>query len=325
MTVCLTTYIYGEKYQSYIPLVLYSLAKSYPEYRVIIFLSGKIDPQLQPALEVINKIYSNYKIVENTFDDCKSMSPLKARSFRWVLWDDEFLLYDYLYYIDSDLLFVKEPVSLAEQHIKHMNFIGSDCVSNILRKKELPNSDLYLYLAAIKHAGLYGLLNYPFNKCVYRMSGLHFVKVSSYFSYFTRDFIREYKRKISTGKAFREILYPNDEALLYHMMKVAGCNMSIYGIQTTSASMFGIFEPMKQLYCPHHGIHMGIFRIPSFAKTEWTLEQLNSNDYLYYAKYIADNWFVDSAFLELYSIMPDTIKDDFMCFCEFYNIEFKQL
>ena len=40
LKVCVTTYIYGEKYQDYIPLLIYSIHKVYPEYYIILFLYG---------------------------------------------------------------------------------------------------------------------------------------------------------------------------------------------------------------------------------------------------------------------------------------------
>ena len=150
--VCFTTYIYGDKYQNFIPWVLYSVGKSYPEYHVIIFINGALRDDLRP---LIDKIKGNFDIVENTFNDCPKMVPVKAQSLRWVLWHEKFKEFDYLYYIDVDMLFIREPIPMHEQHIRHMNFIGSDCVSNILRRKVLPHGikDWYTTYFNLKYGG----------------------------------------------------------------------------------------------------------------------------------------------------------------------------
>ena len=320
MKICLTTFIYGNTYQNYIPLILYSVAKSYPEYHVKIFINGSLRADLRNSLNLIEHYYTNFSIIENHFNDCPEMTPLKAKSLRWVLWDESFLDYDYLYYIDSDILYMREPMALHEQHINHMKFINSDCVSNIMRKKEIRNSDLFLYLSVIKYGGISSLLRYPFNKFEYRMSGLHFVKVSSYFKYLTVEKLEWYREKIYNGKAFNGLLYPNDETLLYYMMKESGCNVSNFAIQQSSSSMFDFNNPYKKEFCPHHGIHLGIFRVPNYQNIEWTKEQLDSEDYLYYRNIFQQEWLSDIDFHSLYPLLPYEIQKTFKDLINYYNI-----
>ncbi len=320
MKICLTTFIFGDTYQNYIPLILYSVSKSYPEYCVKIFINGDLRSDIKEILKIISRYYNNFSIIENTFDDCKQMTPLKARSLRWVLWDESFREFDYLYYIDSDILFMREPMDLHEQHIVHMKSIQSDCVSNILRKKDLKNSDLYLFLSAVKHGGLLSLVRYPFVPFEYRMSGLHFVKVCTYFKYLTPDKLNTIKYDIYSGRAFKGLLYANDETLLYHIMKNAGCDMHHFAVQKDSTSMFGFSNPLKREFCPHHGIHLGIFRIPHFDSTEWTIEQLESDDYKYYIEMFKRCWLNDLDFKELYPLLPQQLKNTFNLLFGYYNI-----
>jgi DNA-binding MarR family transcriptional regulator len=47
----LTTFIYGEKYQNYIPLLVFSAHLSYPEYDIILFVYNKLDENVRRQLE----------------------------------------------------------------------------------------------------------------------------------------------------------------------------------------------------------------------------------------------------------------------------------
>ena len=130
MKICLTTFVQGHLYQEYLPMLIYSIGKAYPEYDVKIFLHDTLRDDLRPALDMIRSTYDRFEIREHTFADCPNMNSLVARSLRWVLWDESFRDYDYLYTIDIDMFYIREPQELMEQHIEHMNYIGSDCVSN---------------------------------------------------------------------------------------------------------------------------------------------------------------------------------------------------
>ena len=109
MKICLTTFVQGH------------------------FLHDTLRDDLRPALDMIRSTYDRFEIREHTFADCPNMNSLVARSLRWVLWDESFRDYDYLYTIDIDMFYIREPQELMEQHIEHMNYIGSDCVSNFRR------------------------------------------------------------------------------------------------------------------------------------------------------------------------------------------------
>ena len=108
MKICLTTFVQGHLYQEYLPMLIYSIGKAYPEYDVKIFLHDTLRDDLRPALDMIRSTYDRFEIREHTFADCPNMNSLVARSLRWVLWDESFRDYDYLYTIDIDMFYNKE-------------------------------------------------------------------------------------------------------------------------------------------------------------------------------------------------------------------------
>lgn len=319
--VCFTTYIYGDKYQNFIPWVLYSVGKSYSEYHVIIFINGSLRDDLRP---LIDKIKGNFDIVENTFNDCPKMVPVKAQSLRWVLWHEKFKEFDYLYYIDVDMLFIREPIPMHEQHIRHMNFIGSDCVSNILRRKVLPHGikDWYTTYFNLKYGGVKSVVRQMFARSVLRVSGIHFVKVSTYFKYLAETKIEKYKKSIYSNKGLRRLAFVNDEHFLYKMLEECGVDMSRFAIQQTSTTMFGMNTPEKAEFCPHHGLHMGIFRMPVEGMPKWATDQLESDDYAYYITEFKRQFLHDPLFNELLAQSPQHIKDTFKRMYQYYKIEY---
>ncbi len=316
--VCFTTYIYGDNYQDYIPLMLYSVYKAYPEYSIIIFVSGKLRDDVIKIINLIGKVYKNYEIIENVFDDCPNMKPIKAKTLRWVLWSDRFKEFDYLYYIDSDILYVREPILLHEQHVRHMNYIGSDCCSNIVRKTKLSNTNIIDLLRVLYYSGFLSVFKYCFTSYSFRMTGLHFVVVDKYFSYITPMIINKYKNLIYTGEIFKKTIYPNDEAVLYKMMEEAGCDMSVFAIQKTSISMFDSTNPERAEFCPHHGVHLGIFRFTEYPN--WAKAQLDSADYLFYKEQFKEQYLTDSLFLEIKKYFNKNMKLMLDKMFKYYNM-----
>ena len=93
--VCLTTFIYGDKYQDYIPLFVYSCHKAYPEYDIHLFLYDTLRKDIRKLIDFLDK--NNVHIHEHYFRECTKMRPFIAQTLRWVLWDPVFLEYDYIY------------------------------------------------------------------------------------------------------------------------------------------------------------------------------------------------------------------------------------
>lgn len=319
-TLCFTSYIYGDKYQEYIPLTIYSIAKSYPEYHIRLFINNKLRPDIKECLDLIRPYYDKFKIIENKFNDCPQMTPLKAKSLRWVLWDDEFMNFDYLYYIDSDMLYIRELSPLHVLHVKHMNYIQSDCISNIIRKKKLSNNNLYTLYNAYKNGGISSFIKYLITPSIYRMTGLHFIKCNIYFKYITPKLRKKYQNIIYTGKTSKATIGGTDEALLFEMIRESGYNMSIFALQKNSISMFESNNPNKKEYCPHHGIHLGLFRYELSNLEPWAIAQLNSPDYLYYIDYYKKNILHDPLFLNLRDKFSNNLKEYITKMHLYYNI-----
>jgi hypothetical protein len=320
MSICYTTYIYGDRYQDFIPLILYSVYRSNPNAHVMLFLNSKIRGDLHAPIELITPYYKNFDIIENTFDDCPKMNAVKAQSLRWVLWNEKFLDFDYLYYIDSDILFIEEAPNLVEQHIRHMKYIKSDYCSNILRQRSLKNTDIVQLYNSYRYGGLKNVFTYLFTSSALRMSGLHFVKTKEYFNYITKDIIEKYRKQIYSGGVFVKLGWPDNEYMLYSMMKEAGCDMTCFAIQKTSTSMFGFDNPEKSEFCPHHGLHLGIFRRDIDQLAEFAKAQLESGDYQYYITQFVEHYYNDDLFIKIFNCLSPDLKHKFAEMYKYYNI-----
>lgn len=327
MKICFATYIHGDNYQDFIPWILYTVGKAYPEYYTIIFINGEIRRDLVPQINLVNSVNNNYKIIQHYFDDCKHMNPIKAQSIRWVIWDDMFNDFDYIYYIDSDMFFIREPIPMHEQHIRHMKYIKSNCISNILRRKKLgiSYSNRYITWLNYKYGGIGTVVRQAVTPYVFRVSGLHFVKVPEYFGYVNAAVREKYKQVIFDGSGLKRLAFYNDEHLLYKMLEDSGCDLSVLGIQQSSVSMFGMNNPERKEFCPHHGIHMGIFRTELDALKDWAIAQLESEDYKYYIDQFHKYYVSDSLFNELLNSSPDRIKERFYRMYKYYDIEFNNI
>lgn len=317
--VCLTTYIHGDKYQRYIPFLVYSFNRSYPEYDIILFLSGTVNTEVKKQLEEIDACHC--RIVENTFDDCPRMSPLKSQCFRWVLWDDAFLDYDYLYVVDIDMLYFREPTPLHVQHCIHMKTKDLP-YDNMRRREERRRCSLISILYRIKHAGLSNIVRFLFGpKTFYRATGLHFVDVRNYYAHMTKDKLLYYKNLIYSGDWMKWIMYPNDEALFYWILEDCGIHPERMCLQTNSWASLAFSDCERNEFRPHHGIHMGIFR-------SCLNEKINSSDYriltseayCYYFERLKKDYITDKRFINLINSSTENIKAMFAKMFDFCGI-----
>lgn len=300
--VCLTTFIYGEKYQEYIPLLVYSCMKSHPEYSLVLFVYGKLSLAVKDALSYLD--CHSLKIVENAFSDYNNITPLKARSLRWVLWDDSFNEHDYLYIVDIDMIYINEGIPLHTQHIIHMDKTKL-CFDNLRRNNDRLENAFLRLLQRVKYAGLHSIFWYLFNNSVeYKLSGLHFIKISEYYKVFKVEIRDEYTKKILSYRFLNEIKTPNDEVLLYHIVKKLGLNPDVLSIQSDPVKMLGFNNPDRDEFRPHHGIHLGLFR----SKGPINNEVLDSKTYLYYASEFKRNYLSDPLFIDMLKRLPEEIQ-----------------
>ncbi|MBR5399884.1 MAG: hypothetical protein IK103_08860 [Bacteroidales bacterium] len=315
--VCLTTYVYGEKYQDYIPFLVYTCNRSYPEYDIILFLYDKIRPEIKQQLDLIGS--KKLTLLEEAYNDCPSMSPLKAKSLRWVMYDERFNKYDYIYVVDIDMLYIREPMPLHLQHLQHMSTTGL-CYDNIVRHFRR-KVNLRSTVRRIKYAGLRGLWQFWFSsKDDFRVSGLHFFAVKQYFSVIDSSVREKYKKMIYNGSFVKLTLSSNNEAFLYSMLRMEGLKPDLLPVQTKSVIMLDFNNPTRPQFRPHHGIHLGIFR-DVISSTEKRSGILNSEPYKYYIFKYRSEYSKDPLFQDLLRLSSSEIRGYISNLNTYYKIE----
>ncbi|MEF1220388.1 hypothetical protein REH76_21850, partial [Photobacterium damselae] len=176
---CMTTYVFGDKYKHYIPLFVYSIKKNYPEYGVVVFCQGELNSSIKKQLKKLESL-GDFKIIENKFNEIEHDIP-RGAALRWLLWDETFNNYDSIYIADIDIFYCKEEIDIYEQHKKHCELIGYS-FSNIIRKIEYSGiGKIRRFLRDIKWCGIkYAIVNsFKTNKEM-KLTGLHFHNVSHY-------------------------------------------------------------------------------------------------------------------------------------------------
>lgn len=314
--VCLTTFIYGDSYQAYIPFLIYSCHKSNPEYDLVLFVHGSLSASVRESLNILDAC--NYRIIENTFNDCPQMTPLKSMALRWVLWDDSFLEYDYIYIVDIDMLYLKENMPLHKQHLIHMNVTGLS-YDNMRRRYILNPFCLKSVLRRIKHAGFKSFFSFMFGKrVIYRATGLHFISVADYYRKFTKSIREKFLISIYNNQWLKDVMIPDNEALLYHILEEAGLTPNLMPTQSNSYASIEFRNPSREEFRPHHGIHLGLFRFTIGANEKLILD---SPAYKYYVEVFKTNLLNDTIFNELLARSPSYIKLSINMMYEYYDFK----
>jgi len=321
--VCLTTFVYGPRYQCYLPFLLYSCHKAYPEYDVVLFLYDELNQDIKKQIEKIG-LTNKVVIKERCFNDCTKMTPLKSKSLRWILWDKLFENYDYLYTVDIDMFYLLEPVALHKQHIQHMKFIGLP-ISNLRRRLMYNPFKPFTFAFRFKHAGFKGIFNFLRGEQEeYKLTGLHFIKTKEYFDKLNFEQRQKYKKHIYRGDCFKYVKFPNAEIILGYIVKQIGFDLDKFGVQTNSVNMLDYNEPERPEFRPHHGIHLGIFRrsIEEINKVDGDVKILNSPTYRYYIQKLKKDVLSDKIFQEIIKNSPDNVKFAFSQLFKFYDINY---
>lgn len=316
--VCLTTFIYGIQYQSYIPFLLYSCYKAYPEYDVVLFLYDKLDEKIKAQIENL-ELKNKVVIHENHFNDCPDMNPRKSQALRWVVWDNIFNNYEFLYTVDIDMLYIREPIPLHIQHIQHMDYIGLP-ISNLRREFSYNPFNIKTLAYRILHARFKSIFQFFLNdKKITRLTGLHFVDIKKYYSIFTQELRDKFKEDIYTDNYLKYVMYPNDEALLACIVESLDIDISKLGLQKNSTNMLDFNHTQRLEFRPHHGIHMGIFRSSEYPDS--TIDILETPTYKFYLQKYIGEIVVDPVFIDLLKNSPDNIKESFKNSHEYYKID----
>jgi len=218
---CITTYVSGEAYQEFIPVFLFSIYKSYPQYDVTIFCGEKIKSNVKTNLSLLQDLF-DFKVIENYMSYVPtSLTPrVSSMSKRWLLYSDDFLNYEYVYIGDIDIFILQESPDLLAQHLIHCDTIGLD-YSNVIRKSGSP-----------------------------RITGLHFVKRKPY-----------YDKMLPVIHKYTELMENNllnyegsCEFMLYDMVNEAGLGLCPRALGKVVA------DPTNPSFRPEHGVHLAVFR-----------------------------------------------------------------
>lgn len=305
-----TTYVYGDKYQAFIPLLVYSCKKAYPEYDIMLFLHDSLSRDIQKQLQDFN-LYDKVIIKEKAYQ-FKNINSLTAGSTRWVLWDDIFLEYRYLYIIDVDMFYIREPKPLHIQHAERMNMTGLPFDN--LRRETIHPKTVKNILRRIKYAHLHLFCKYIFSKKIVeqRLTGLHFINVHRFYTEENIKYISSIKDRLNKKYFFPEIMISNDEALLYRMMVDLGYDCSKLGCQSSTDKMLSFYDNLREEFRPHHGIHLGIFKNQYFSEMDnqhqiTCKSILDSDPYQYYvSKY--KEIFLSREFQFFFHSMSSTVR-----------------
>ena len=318
---CLTSFVYGQKYQNYIPLLIYSIKKAYSEYNIIIFVHSTLNPNVKKQLDALKRTYS-FEIIENVFDDCPHMTPAKSRALRWVLWSPNFDKFDYIYTVDIDIFYLNESPSLHFQHIQHMKHVSLP-FSNIVRVNSVNKLSIINILRKIKYSGIKNMYSFLSSSGNYiHLSGLHFVDRKEYYAKLNGAKRQYYKNMIYQSHSVDwstisgEI---NDEIFLYDMISELGWDISTLGVQTDPVSMLDFRNPNRDEFRPHHGIHLGIFRN---SKLDTGSEEIAESEiYRYYINELLKSLHEDIMFVEIANNFSDSVRQLFLNLFKYYSVD----
>lgn len=219
-SLCVATYASGREYLEFIPVYIYSILKSYPDYEVVIFCGENIPDNIKNSLSYIEgmgafSVEEEYlKYVPAGFDKRNS-----AACKRWFVYSDIFKKYKYIYIGDIDVFVLPEELPIHEQHLKHCEAIGLD-YSNVRRRANGK-----------------------------RLSGLHFIKTEAYLESML-PVVEKYKKLYHNDK----LHYENDENMLFDIISESGLGLC------PRATNGEWIDPTDHSFRPVHGIHLAVFR-----------------------------------------------------------------
>ncbi|NOR45667.1 MAG: hypothetical protein GQ534_08795 [Candidatus Delongbacteria bacterium] len=316
-SICLTTFVFGEKYQYYIPILIYSLLKAYPDYYPIIFVHEEVNKETKTLLNMIRKDLGDFTIVKNHFSDYKIKHLQKGKSIRWITDHEEILNFEYCYFIDIDMFYVKEEPGLLEQHIKHCEVLGLP-YSNLIRKRDFSpwnRNNIKQRFKSLKFSEAFKLGIKPSIES-FKLSGLHFVKTKEYYQGL-KEVIDRYKGYIFSEKSFTH--HPegfSNECFLYDMINESG--MGLPAIVEDYGHHLLDYRRSDQIgFRPHHGIHLGIFRDKDYL--DMYKKTLLLDFYIEYFVAYRELRNNDNLLIHILDNSPKFIKDHFVLLDEFYK------
>lgn len=322
----LTTYVAGINYQAFIPIFVFFAKKAYPEYDIMLFLHETLDFEIEKVLKE-NNLYEDVIFRENIFSDGYSMLSRKAGSCRWLLWDDCFYDYDYLYVVDIDMLYIREPKPLHVQHVERMFYTGLPFDN--LRRICVYDFSLRGLAQKLKYSGWKGVKSYIRNikKPISMLSGLHFIDVRKFYTSKNLEILENYRNRLNDKYYFPELPIPNEEVLLFEIITSMGYDSGVLGCQTCDSDnllMLPFEDTKRKMFRPHHGIHLGIFKKQYYSEWNESTKKilkpiLDSNTYRYYVEKYSEIYHSDE-FQEILAIMPSRVREYIFRLNDYYNI-----
>lgn len=195
--VCITTYVFGA-YSKYIPYYVYSVLKSYPDYYVKIFIDKELNFLEKKCMDLIrHDLSDNFSICENSFQDYDFLNEMPICGggkiiLRWLIPEEEFDGFDYIYIGDVDFFIIREDPTLLESHINHC------------RETQLPFSNKIR------------LMPDSYDRSD-RLTGLHFIIKEPYYEKigpYISSYLEHKERLLESVSGI-----DNDEQFLYHLVE----------------------------------------------------------------------------------------------------------
>jgi hypothetical protein len=301
---CIMTYVFGENYQTFIPLYIYSVWRAYPEYDTVIYIKGKLLIKVEEQLALLrDNGCTNFTILQApdiiSLNSKAKKSDDVGKAFRWLIMPDFLKKYKAVYIGDIDLFICDEKPSLFDQHETHCRYLGIP-YSNYARFF-YPQHNMRLLVKRTRDYGLrstlHRLRNLPLT--MPRLSGLHYYQVKGCYERVKSaitDMVIEIN-DIFDGKHDRfNIACVNDEWVLYRLYERAGLPL-IEPKKLTAMELMSKRNPESEVFRPHHGLHIGIWRNYSdgkFANQE--------NQYLA----------ISYSYIEYYKYVKQVLKEDYL-------------
>ena len=233
---CIVTWVYGRKYQGWIPLYIYSIKKNYPDYDIKIFVDNCLSVEIRRLLEKYDLIDSAI-IYENVLSDLDYVvkDDMEKRCLRWLLNGYGLEDYQYVYWGDIDIYIVQEKVSLLQQHINAID----DSKMNYNNAQRLTIED---YISSRRKTN---------KKHLFRLTGLHFVNTKEYYrkNYKTQIRILNYLGQKKRIRWIDKIFFRDDERCLWLINFLSGNGFPM-----------GSYELSKKVFRPLHGLHFALGR-----------------------------------------------------------------
>lgn len=276
---CIVTWVYGRKYQGWIPLYIYSIKKNYPEYDVKIYLDGKLSLPVKNIL-IRFGLYDYAEIIEEFCTDTNylNLTDIEKRCYRWLMYDEyRWKEYDYIYIGDIDIYLTKEKIGLLEQHVKHIESTGG-VYSNSIR---LTRKD-YLYYRDMKKVHLK------------RLTGLHFVKKQEYYNKVSRIQKRIIRYLLGNRCTYvDDVFFKDDERCLWLLVYLSG-------IMYKTPS----YELSDDAFRPLHGLHFAIGRERNAYKSIFSSNDRKLQEQSVYYKLFMQEYANDEVLRNLIEEMP---------------------